>query len=68
MYVCIHETVRGFFEGGVWVGESATYFSRPSPHRLSTKRKVRHVWHGSLHSADSKDGPDNADILINGKG
>jgi hypothetical protein len=31
MYACIHETESGFFGGGVRVGESATYFLRPTP-------------------------------------
>jgi hypothetical protein len=31
MYACIPEIDGGFFGGGVQVGESATYFSRPTP-------------------------------------
>jgi hypothetical protein len=31
MYACILETGRGFFRGGVRIGESATHFSRPTP-------------------------------------
>jgi hypothetical protein len=31
MYACLSENGSGFFEGGVQVSESATYFSRPTP-------------------------------------
>jgi hypothetical protein len=30
MYACIRGTGRGSFEGGVRIGESASYFSRPT--------------------------------------
>jgi hypothetical protein len=55
MYACIHETGAGFFEGGVQVRGSVTYFSRPTPYRADIRECLyASTVHGYSHRSESQ--------------